>query len=121
MGERTRCKYVCLSYQRDITSGSSVPIAVVLVEEHPGNFASIRAISDWSTVLEHDPEADLEYLVSFMDQLAKQLKRSEPLLIEQLADSLSNTLCSTPLKHCLSENPEATLESLASEFFTQSK
>ena len=111
--EREMVKVFFVSYVPHALQARSVNIAVVMV----GNeFADVRFASDWQGVLAIDPEADTEILTALkreiLDKLQVPDKREEMLL--QMEDSWSNTVRVSAGQGCLTHDPVAEIDTLAS-------
>jgi hypothetical protein len=115
MGEHRMVRIFFVSYVARALQNRSVNIAVVMV----GNgFADVRFARDWRGVLAVDPEADTELLTELTqeirDRLRVQDQREEMLL--QMEDSWSNTVRVSAGKGCLTKDPVAEIETLASQY-----
>ena len=128
MAELKQCEVYLLRYVPDAVKDEFVNLGVVLLETGEGDnlFTDVRFTRDWRRVRCLDPEADVELLESFEDEIRRMLQSRaaevinyrEPMsrrewLLRLLEDGLSNTLQITPAKAVLTESPQKELGELA--------
>ena len=128
MAELKQCEVYLLRYVPDAVKDEFVNLGVVLLEtgEGDGLFTDVRFTRDWRRVRCLDPEADVELLESFEEEIRRMLQSRAtevinyrgPMsrrdwLLRLLEDGLSNTLQITPAKAVLTESPQKELGELA--------
>ena len=128
MAELKQCEVYLLRYVPDAVKDEFVNLGVVLLETGEGDnlFTDVRFTRDWRRVRCLDPEADVELLESFEEEIRRMLQSRaaevinyrEPMsrrewLLRLLEDGLSNTLQITPAKAVLTESPQKELGELA--------
>ena len=128
MPELKQCEVYLLRYVPDAVKDEFVNLGVVLLEtgEGDGLFTDVRFTRDWRRVRCLDPEADVELLESFEEEIRRMLQSRAaevinyrgPMsrrdwLLRLLEDGLSNTLEITPAKAVLTESPQKELGELA--------
>ena len=128
MPELKQCEVYLLRYVPDAVKDEFVNLGVVLLEtgEGDGLFTDVRFTRDWRRVRCLDPEADVELLESFEEEIRRMLQSRAaevinyrgPMsrrdwLLRLLEDGLSNTLQITPAKAVLTESPQKELGELA--------
>jgi hypothetical protein len=128
MAELKQCEVYLLRYVPDAVKDEFVNLGVVLLETGEGDnlFTDVRFTRDWRRVRCLDPEADVELLESFEEEIRRMLQSRaaevinyrEPMsrrewLLRLLEDGLSNTLQITPGKAVLTESPVKELGELA--------
>ena len=122
MADYKHCDFFLLRYVPDVVKGEFVNIGVVLLEEGDGGFTDVRFVRDWRRVRGADPDADVELLESYEEEL-RQLLRSRaaeiinyrgPMsrrewLLAQMQQSFSGALELAPMKAVLTESPSTEL------------
>lgn len=126
MADYKRCSFYLLRYQANLVSGEPVNIGIMFLEEGDQGFSGVRFRRDWALVRAHDPDADLELLQSYEEELNRLLSSRTPevinykgetsrrdWLLEQMERSFSGALELTPMQAILAESPSAELGKLA--------
>lgn len=121
-----QCEFFLLRYVPDVVKGEFVNIGVVLLETGDGGFTDVRFLRDWRRVRGADPEADIELLESYEEDLRRLLQSRVPEIINyrgsmsrrewllaQMEQSFSGALELTPMQAVLTESPAAELGVLA--------
>src|SRR5450631_311648 len=131
MAELKQCEVYLLRYVPDAVKDEFVNLGVVLLETGEGAdlFTDVRFTRDWRRLRCLDPEADVELLESFEEEIRRMLQSRaaevinyrEPMsrrewLLRLLEDGLSNTLQITPGKAVLTESPVKELGELAQTY-----
>src|SRR5215831_17151445 len=81
MTDLRHCEFLVLRYVPDVVKGEFVNIGVVLLEEGEGGFTDVRFTRDWRRVRCADPDADIELLESYEDELRRLLQSRLPEII----------------------------------------
>ena len=123
------CDFFLLRYVPNVVKGEFVNIAVVLLEEGENGFTDVRFLRDWRRVRGVNPDADIELLESYEEELRRLLRSRAPeisnyrgpmsrreWLLAELEKSLSGTLELAPMKAVLTESPPAELGLLAQAY-----
>jgi hypothetical protein len=113
-------KIFVVSYVPQILRDRSANIAVVMVGE---GFADVRFARDWQGVLALDPEADTELLTELAREIRDKLRvpdQGEEML-RQMEDSWSNSIQISAGKGCLTKDPTAEIETLASQYLQMTR
>src|SRR5580693_5558058 len=76
-----QCEFFLLRYVPDVVKGEFVNIGVVLLETGEGGFTDVRFLRDWRRVRGADPEADIELLESYEEDLRRLLQSRMPEVI----------------------------------------
>ncbi len=126
MADSRHCELFVLRYVPDVVKGEFVNIGVVLLEEGGGGFTEVRFTRDWRRVRCADPEADVELLESYEEELRRLLQSWElevinyrgPMsrrewLLAQMEQSFSGSLELAPMQAVETESPQAELGLLA--------
>jgi hypothetical protein len=128
MAALKQCEVYLLRYVPDAVKDEFVNLGVVLLETGEGAdlFTDVRFTRDWRRVRCLDPEADVELLESFEEEIRRMLQSRAaevinyrgPMLrrdwlLRLLEDGMSNTLQITPAKAVLTESPQKELGELA--------
>jgi hypothetical protein len=126
MADFKQCEFFLLRYVPDVVKGEFVNIGVVLLETGDGGFTDVRFMRDWRRVRGADPEADIELLESYEEDLRRLLQSRVPEIINyrgpmsrrkwllaQMEQSFSGALELTPMQAVLTESPAAELGLLA--------
>jgi hypothetical protein len=136
MAELKQCEVYLLRYVPDAVKDEFVNLGVVLLEtgEGDGLFTDVRFTRDWRRVRCLDPEADVELLESFEEEIRRMLQSRAaevinyrgPMsrrewLLRLLEDGLSNTLQITPAKAVLTESPQKELGELAQMYLESAR
>ncbi len=126
MADFKQCEFFLLRYVPDVVKGEFVNIGVVLLETGDGGFTDVRFMRDWRRVRGADPDADIELLESYEEDLRRLLQSRVPEIINyrgpmsrrewlltQMEQSFSGALELTPMQAVLTESPAAELGVLA--------
>lgn len=124
MRELRQCEFFLLRYVPDAVKDEFVNLGVVLLDaagEKAGarSFAEFRFTTEWSRVRCIDPDADIEMLQALESEIRSQLAHSDDsreLLLKKITDSFSNTVQLSGMKGCLTESPQAEIETLARHY-----
>ena len=84
--------------------------------EEPIGFAEVRFTRDWRRIQCLDPDAYLEMLQAVEASIGALLRDVEQrgMMLRKLEESLSNTIQLSPIRGCLTDNPEKEFRLLAS-------
>lgn len=108
-----QCRFFLLRYVPNPISDEFVNIGLVLLppETHP----ELRFSKDWSRVKGLDPQADLELLDAFRDEIQHELAHAADQypLLKKIEESFSNTLQASESKACLTASPAQEADQLA--------
>jgi len=120
------CEFFLLRYVPDVVKGEFVNIGVILLEDGDSGYTDVRFVRDWRRVRGADPEADIDLLESYEDELRRLLQSRVPEIINyrgavsrrdwlltQMQQSFSGALELTPMQAVLTESPAAELGILA--------
>lgn len=126
MADLKKCEFFLLRYVPDVVKGEFVNIGVALLEEGDDGFTGVRFTRDWRRVRCLDPEAEVELLQSFEDDLQRVLESRLPetinyrdamsrraWLLGEMHQSFSGALEVAPMKAVFTESPRAELGKLA--------
>lgn len=129
MADFKHCEFFLLRYVPDAVKGEFVNLGVVLLEEGEGGFTDVRFVRDWRRVRGLDPDADLELLESYEDELRRLLQSHAqevinyrgPMsrrdwLLAQMEQSFSGALELTPMRAVRTESPAAEIGVLANMY-----
>ena len=111
--EKHLTKVYLVSYAAHALEKDSINIAVIMIGD---DFTDVRFACDWQRVLTQDPEADIQLLTALRSEIQEKMRvpdQREEMLV-RMEDSWSNTLRLTRGKDCLTADPAAQLERLAS-------
>ena len=108
-------EFSILSYVPPAADEHSINIAVLIAG---AGFAEARFVPDWGTVLERDPKADCEFLTALAAEIRDKLQSPEERdrLLGTMQVSWSNTIRISPWKGCFTDNPEAEIETLVTQY-----
>jgi hypothetical protein len=116
-------EFFLLRYVPDVVKGEFVNIAVLLIESganEPGlePFADVRFARDWHRVRCLDPQADMEMLGALEREIRAELatRHGRDDLLHRFEDSFSNVIQLSPMKGCLTEDPEREIKVMASMY-----
>ena len=116
----SQCEFFLLRYVPDAVKNEFINIGVVLVESS-GNasYADVRFTGDWRRVRCLDPGADIEMLEALERDIRARLQvsteqRAE--LMQQVRNSLSNTIQLDEPKPVLAQEPARELDRLAKDY-----
>jgi hypothetical protein len=121
-------EFFLLRYMPNVVKGEFVNIAVVLIEStanEPGlePFADVRFARDWQRVRCLDPQADVEMLLALEREIRAELATTHGRddLLHRFEDSFSNVIQLSPIKGCLTEDPEREIKVMASMYLEAAK
>lgn len=106
---KENCKFFLLRYVPDPIRDEFVNIGLVLFP--PQAPPELRFSKDWSRVLRLDPQADVELLQAFRDELSRKGEKEQ--LLKMIEDSFSNALQASEYKACLTSQPAQEADELA--------
>lgn len=108
-----QCKFFLLRYVPDAIKNEFVNIGVVLLPAHAQ--PELRFTKDWSRVTCLDPQADIELLEAFRDELKNEFSKedSSGLALRRIEESFSNTLQASEYKACMTAAPAQEADELA--------
>jgi hypothetical protein len=134
MAEFKQCEFFLLRYVPDVVKGEFVNLGVVLLEEGENGFTDVRFLRDWRRVRGLDPEADIELLASYEEELRRVLQSRMPevinyrgamsrrqWLLAQMQESFSGAVEITPMTAVLAESPQAEIGKLAQTYLESSR
>jgi len=118
-----------LRYVPDVVKGEFVNIGVVLLEQGEDGFTGVRFTRNWRRARCIDPDADLELLQSFEDEVRRVLESRLPetinyrgsisrraWLLREMNQSFSGALELGPMTAVLTESPQLELGKLAETY-----
>jgi hypothetical protein len=123
MKERRQCEFFLLRYVPDAVKDEFVNVGVVLFESS-GGWADVRFAKDWKRVRCLDPDVDLEMLEGLEREIKERLLEggsSREQLLEQMADTFSNTIRLTPTQAVLADSPQEEIGRLAEMYLERAK
>ena len=82
------CKFFLLRYVPDAVKNEFVNIGLVLLP--PAAKPELRFSKDWSRVQALDPQADVEWLEAFREEIARE--HDKELVLRKIEDSFSSSL-----------------------------
>src|SRR3954466_3242342 len=126
MAELKQCEFFLLRYVPDAVKDEFVNIGVVLMGANESGYAELRFTKDWARVKCVDPAADIEMLEAMEQEIRGQLNSAagdgkRESILKKLDDSFSNLVQVSGTKACLTENPQAEIESLAKLYLESSR
>ncbi|MCU1305669.1 MAG: hypothetical protein JWN45_364 [Acidobacteriaceae bacterium] len=127
MAELKQCEFFLLRYVPDAVKDEFVNIGVVLMGPgaNESRYADLRFTKDWARVRCVDPAADIEMLEAMEAEIRGQLASSgegkRESILKKLDDSFSNLVQVSGTKACLTESPQAEIESLAKLYLESSR
>src|SRR5215471_20936245 len=95
------CKFFLLRYIPDAVKNEFVNIGLVFLP--PGAKPELRFSKDWSRVQALDPQADIEWLEAFREEISHE--QDKDLVLRKIEDSFSNSLQASESKACLTASP----------------
>jgi hypothetical protein len=129
MTDYKQCEFFLLRYVPDVVKGEFVNIGVVLLETAEGGFTDVRFLRDWRRVRGADPDADIELLESYEEDLRRLFQSRVPEIINyrgpmsrrewllaQMEQSFSGALELTTMQAVLTGSPSAELGVLAQAY-----
>jgi Protein of unknown function (DUF3037) len=106
------CKFFLLRYVPDAVKDEFINIGLVFLP--PQAPLELRFTRDWSRVECLNPDADIELLKAFCDEIAKDNKeKSRELLLKKIEESFSNSLQASEYKACVTTVPAQEADQLA--------
>jgi Protein of unknown function (DUF3037) len=116
MGELKKLEFFVLRYTPHAVKQEFINMGVVGMESAGGDavFAKARFTTDWKRLLCLFPDAQIDVVKSFCEEIETQLgePRDRESLLKWLRDSSSGTIQMSEIKGCETEDPEAELEIL---------
>src|SRR5215471_20760682 len=103
------CKFFLLRYVPDAVKNEFVNIGLVLLP--PAGRPELRFSKDWSRVKALDPQADVELLEAFREEISRE--NDVELVLRKIEDSFSNGLQASESKACLAVSPAQEADALA--------
>ncbi len=124
-----QCEFFLLRYVPDVVKGEFVNVGIALLEQGDDGFTDVRFTRDWRRVLCLDPDADIELLESYEDELRRLLQSRLPEIINYrgpmsrrawllalMQESFAGTLEMAPMSAVLAESPQAEIGKLAQTY-----
>ena len=109
-----QCRFFLLRYVPDAVKNEFVNVGVVLTPA--SGSPELRLTRTWSRVLGLDPQADVEMLQAFWNELSQNAEQG--LALKKIEDSFSNCLQASEQKVCLTDSPAREAdETVGSELF----
>src|SRR2546423_1607808 len=106
-----QCRFFLLRYVPDAVKDEFVNVGVVL---NPASGSpELRLTRSWSRVLGLDPQADVEMLQAFWNELSHEAEQGQGLALKKIEDSFSNCLQASEQKVCLTDSPAREADELA--------
>lgn len=110
--KKQNCKFFLLRYVPDAVKDEFINIGLVF--QPPGAPPELRFTRDWSRVECLNPDADLELLKAFCDEMTRDSKeKSRELLLKRIEESFSNSLQASEYKACVTTAPAQEADHLA--------
>src|SRR5215471_8462927 len=103
------CKFFLLRYVPDAVKNEFVNIGLVLLP--PAGRPELRFSKDWSRVQALDPQADVELLEAFREEISHET--DVEIVLRKVEDSFSNGLQASESKACLAVSPAEEADALA--------
>src|SRR5947207_3969579 len=104
-----QCRFFLLRYVPDAVKNEFVNVGVVLTPA--SGSPELRLTRTWSRVLGLDPQADVEMLQAFWNELSHEAEQG--LALKKIEDSFSNCLQASEQKVCLTDSPAREADELA--------
>jgi hypothetical protein len=109
---KQNCKFFLLRYVPDAVKDEFINIGLVF--QPPDAPPELRFTRDWSRVECLHPDADVELLKAFCDEMARDSKeKSRELLLKRIEESFSNSLQASEYKACVTTAPAQEADQLA--------
>lgn len=109
---KQNCKFFLLRYVPDAVKDEFINIGLVFLP--PQAPPELRFTHDWSRVACLNPDADIELLKAFCDEIAKNnQEKSRELLLQRIEESFSNSLQTSEYKACVTTVPAQEADELA--------
>src|SRR5690348_15466125 len=107
------CKFFLLRYVPDAVKGEFVNIGLVFLP--PQAPPELRFTHDWSRIECLSPDADIELLRAFCDEIARDSgqDQSRELLLQRIEDAFCNSLQASEYKACVTTAPAQEADELA--------
>ena len=118
MRPQFQLKYFVLRYTANVVSGEFLNIGLVMVALGDADFGDVRFLPSWTAVLDFDPNADVDFLNAFAEDVSKQIRRPENRgqLLQYMEDTFSNNIQLSTPRVCVSEDPDSELDRLSGEY-----
>jgi hypothetical protein len=115
-----RLEFWVLRYAPKITTADGVNIGLLVVEPENEQFGEVRFASSWEKVLRQDPDADLEMLEAFRDEIQRLWKNhtNRNFLIEMMENSWSNSLQLSPKHDMIARELDREMSNLMTEYLS---
>ena len=114
MSDRLHLEYFLLRYVPAITEDAFVTIGIIMFIREVPDFAAVKFLESWTPVISFDPDADLDYLKKFAEDIEAQVRNDgyRKQILERMKDSFSNIIQLSEAKECLAEDPVAEFRAL---------
>ena len=112
-------EYFLLRYVPNALKDQCVNIGLAIFALGKEDFGHVRFLGTWETVLNIDPQADIEYLNAFARDMQERFhdKQSRDELVRIIKTSFSNTIQVSASQFCTSENGPNAVEVLSRKLF----
>ena len=118
---RHNCKFFLLRYVPDAVKSEFVNIGLVFLP--PDAPPQLRFTNDWSRVECLSPDADIELLKAFCDEVARDSReeKSRELLLKRIEEAFSNSIQASEYKACTTTAPADEADELARIYLETSR
>lgn len=116
VAEQRKLEYFLLRYMPNVVRGEFVNIGLVMTEnDKAGGFAGVHFTKDWRHARLVDPNVDVEVLEALGREIQARISddNARADLLQQMMDSWSNLIQTSPLHQILTEDPARELSYLA--------
>lgn len=115
------CKFFLLRYVPDAVKSEFVNIGLVFLP--PDAPPQLRFTNDWSRVECLSPDADIELLKAFCDEITRDSReeKSREMLLKRIEDAFSNSLQVSEYKACVTTAPANEADELARIYLETSR
>lgn len=117
MGDEKHFEYVVLSYAHSFATEEEFNFAVILFDPQQSETGYCRAsfyAKGISTILQFDPDADVEMLQMLAREIEQKFSEPESgwKMLHLIEDSFSTSIRCSQRKRCITENPDQELTRL---------
>lgn len=119
MQQELHLEYFFLRYVPNALKDQCVNIGLAIFAIGKEDFGDVRFLNTWETVLNIDPQADVEYLNAFAKDMQERFhhRQSRDELVQLIKTSFSNTIQASASQFCTSENGPDAVEVLNRQLF----
>ena len=119
--DKHHCRFFLLRFVPDTIKSEFVNIGLVFLP--PDAPPQLRFTSDWSRVECLSPDADIELLKAFCDEITRDSReeKSREMLLKRIEDAFSNSLQISEYKACITSAPAQEADELARIYLETSR